>query len=259
MSYGRRRALDDVSLSVAPGEFVCVIGPNGSGKSTLLKVLCGELKPDSGVAGFDGRPVPELSSAELATRRAVLPQKTALSFPFTVDEVVAMGRFPHRAAGEVDTDSAAREFALDSAGVRHLRERMFPTLSGGERQRVHLARVLAQAFGASGEPLHVLLDEPTSALDVSHAYAVLNCVRRFKERGSAVVAVVHDVNAAAQFADRLVAICGGRVVANGTPSDVLSAEFLAEHFHVEAEIQSTADGRPVVVPLRSLLYEPQRR
>ncbi|MCW5772176.1 MAG: ATP-binding cassette domain-containing protein, partial [Rhodospirillaceae bacterium] len=166
-AVGRKSLVAEVSLSLARGELLAVIGPNGAGKSTLLRMLAGELAPAAGTISLDGKPLAAWAPAEIARRRAVLPQSSTLTFPFSVAEVALLGRAPHNGGIDTRQDLIIVQHALAVAGVGHLAARRYPSLSGGERQRVHLARVLAQLMTGPGryEPGFLLLDEPVTSLD----------------------------------------------------------------------------------------------
>jgi iron complex transport system ATP-binding protein len=217
-----RNLVDGVSLTVRHGEIVAVLGPNGAGKSTLLGLLTGDLTPHHGLVRIADRPIADYSPRELALRRGVLPQAVTLSFPFTVDEVVRMGRAPHAgpACRESEDEIVAR--CLAETDVSHLVERAYPSLSGGERARVSLARVLAQ-----GAPV-LFLDEPTAALDLKHTEDVLRLARARARKGDAVVIVLHDLNLAAAYADRIALMARGRLVACGAPAEVCTAPLLSD-------------------------------
>jgi iron complex transport system ATP-binding protein len=215
-----RRLVDGVDLRVERGSVLAVVGPNGAGKSTLLRLLSGELAPTAGEVRVLGRAAADWPARELARARAVMPQQTVLQFAFTAEEVVAMGRSPHRD----DRDGAAVQRALGATETAMLARRSFPTLSGGEQARVTLARVLAQ------EPEILLLDEPTAALDVRHQELALRLARRLADGGKTVVSVLHDLNAAAAHADEIAVMREGRVVALGPPWRVLTADVLLDVF-----------------------------
>lgn len=235
-----RTGLSDVSLSVPCGELLVVAGPNGACKSTLLGFLAGERTPDGGEVLLDGRPIGAVSPGERARRVGVLPQSSTLTFPFRVDEVVALGRL---VAGE---DPAIVHAAMESAGVLHLAERIWTTLSGGEKQRVQLARVLAQI--ADTEAGCLLLDEPTASLDPAQQHAVLGIARERARAGFAVVAVLHDLPLAARYADRILLLREGRVVADGGPWEVLTPATLRRCYGIEALVLAhPVDGTPLVV------------
>ncbi|GAB3211113.1 ABC transporter ATP-binding protein [Marinactinospora endophytica] len=233
----------DVDLDVAPGEFVGVIGPNGAGKSTLLRTVHRTLRPRTGSVRIDGEDLWALSQRALARRVAAVLQENGADFELTVDEVVAMGRAPHKRAFSPDNDDDRRLVmtSLELVGAAHLAARSYPTLSGGERQRVLLARALAQ------EPALLVLDEPTNHLDIAHQLDVLAVVRRL---GTSVLAVLHDLNLAALFCDRLYVVDHGRVVAAGTPAAVLTPDLLAEVYRVQADVAlHPLTGAPNVVLL----------
>lgn len=231
---GGRRILEGISFQLNAGEVLAVLGTNGAGKSTLLASLTGELAPLSGSVELAGRALGSWSAQERARRMAVLPQSSSLAFPFSVAEVVAMGRLPHGTGRH--QDELIIDQALEATDVVQLRERSYLSLSGGERQRVHLARVLAQVWDAEEQGC-LLLDEPTASLDLAHQQLILQQARNMAARGLAVVVVLHDLNLAARYADRLLLLHEGRIGALGAPWDVLSAERIAEVFGVEVRIE----------------------
>ncbi|AMK75229.1 MULTISPECIES: heme ABC transporter ATP-binding protein [Methylomonas] len=229
---GAKTLLDGVSLALHPGEVLAVIGPNGAGKSTLLRAMSGELTPFSGTIVMNGRPLPEWQPRQTARMRGVLPQNSALAFRFKVLEVVLMGRSPYRKTHTRDRNETIARQALQLTDTGHLAERIYTTLSGGERQRVQLARVLAQIWEPYGElQCYLLLDEPTSALDLAHQHAVLAIARRFADSQSAgVLAILHDLNLAALYADRIAVLHQGRLMSVGTPNRVLISELIQQIF-----------------------------
>ncbi|WP_027897723.1 heme ABC transporter ATP-binding protein [Zestomonas thermotolerans] len=242
---GAKTVLSDVQLELRPGEVLGVLGPNGAGKSTLLGALCGELQPSGGAVLLDERPLGAWSGPERARRLAVLPQSSTLSFAFRVEEVVGMGRLPHASGRQRDAEIIAAALAAADAG--HLVGRSYLELSGGERQRVHLARVLAQLWpGATGQSL--LLDEPTSMLDPLHQHTTLQAARDFAGRGVAVLVILHDLNLAARYCDRILLLDRGRPHALGTPEEVLRAEPLQAVFGLEVLVQTHPErGHPLIV------------
>ena len=257
--YGSAEVLRGPSLSVAPGEVVAVLGPNGAGKSTLLAVLAGTLRPHRGEAALDGRALADWSPRALALRRAVLPQSSELAFGFPVLEVVLLGRSPHAGATTRAADLAIAEACLAEAEVTHLAGRLYTTLSGGERQRVQLARVLAQIdfpkldfpdAGQGGEARYLLLDEPTSSLALAHQHATLRTARRAAERGIGVLAILHDLNLAAMYADRLVVLSRGELAAEGTPAEVLTEALVREAFDLPVHVtRHPTRGCPQISPI----------
>ena len=237
--------LDDVSLEVVPGEVLVLVGPNGAGKSTLLGVLSGERSPARGAVTVDGRAIGSIPTDELARLRSVLTQDNAVSFPFRVAEVVAMGRSPWARQIEGRSDVAQVIAAMDAADVRHLATRRFTALSGGERARVSLARVLAQQAET------VFLDEPTASLDLRHQEEVMRIARRLASEGRAVVVVLHDLSLACAYADRLVLVAAGHVDSVGRPNEIITAERVERVYGLAVDVHEVS-GRPVVVPRRNL-------
>ncbi|MFN3596447.1 MAG: heme ABC transporter ATP-binding protein [Rubricoccaceae bacterium] len=249
LRIGRAVLVEGLTLAVRPGEVLAIVGPNGAGKSTALRLLAGEVRPSAGLACLDGRPLADWSVEVLARRRAVLPQTSALAFGFQALDVVLLGRTPWRAGHAADLAAAAR--AMARAGVAHLAARAFPTLSGGEAQRVHLARALAQLDAPPGTPdapRYLLLDEPTSALDLAHQHAVLRVARAEAARGTGVLAVLHDLNLAAEHADRVAVLAGGRLVAEGAPAAVLTPDVIGAAFGLTVRVvRNPCAGCPLVV------------
>ncbi|PJJ65487.1 heme ABC transporter ATP-binding protein [Compostimonas suwonensis] len=237
--------LDGVSLTAHAGEVVALIGPNGAGKSTLLSVVTGDQEHGTGRVTIAGRDLAEWSLRELGRRRAVLLQEHGVFFPFTVREVVEMGRAPwQNTPRDTDDDDAVLE-ALHSTGLRRFAPRQLPSLSGGERARAGFARILAQRAGI------VLLDEPTAALDLRHQEDLLRLVRAGARRGDAAVVVLHDLSLAAAYADRIALVAEGRIVADGTPEEVLTAPLLSVVYDHPVEIvRHPVTGTIIVVPLR---------
>lgn len=242
---GEATLLSDVSLEVSHGELLALVGPNGAGKSTLLSLLSGERRPTEGRIEFEGAPLADWSTKELARRRSMLGQDNQVAFPFTVHDVVAMGRAPWRGRAEEEDDDAAVAEALERADVTHLADRTFPSLSGGERARVSLARVLAQRTSV------VLLDEPTAALDLRHQEDVMRLARDLAAAGKAVIVVVHDLSLAAAYATRMAVLDKGSLAAVGTPAEVLRRELLERVYGLEVRVIADDDGT-LVVPRRHL-------
>ncbi len=242
---GEQTVLSDISLHLQPGEVLGVLGPNGAGKSTLLGALCGELTPNHGQVWLDDRLLADWPGPERARRLAVLPQVSTLGFAFRVEEVVGMGRLPHDSG--LARDAEIITAALDAADAGHLRGRSYLALSGGERQRVHLARVLAQLWpGHAGTTL--LLDEPTSALDPLHQHTTLQAVRAFADRGAAVLVILHDLNLAARYCDRILLLEQGRAFALGAPQAVLQPQALKAVFGLEVLVQAHPErGHPLII------------
>lgn len=249
LSYdvGDTRLLDRVSLEAAAGEVVGIVGPNSAGKSTLLRLLAGDLMPSAGTVIIGGETIQNIPLVDLALRRSFLRQHPTTEVPFTVREVVAMGRHPHRMrpANSAHDDTIAVDNALGLTDVAHLRDRVFATLSGGEEQRTNVARILAQ------EAPVALLDEPTAALDIGHQEMVMRSLGSVAARGGAVVTVLHDLNLAAAFAHHLILLNGGAVVAAGAPRVVLREEVLTEIYgHPVRVIDHPFRPGPLVLPIQ---------
>ena len=208
--------VQDISLAFLPGTLTALVGPNGAGKSTLLGMIAGDLPATSGQAMLRGRPIAGWRVRDLALERAVLPQDHAVRFAFSVREVVAMGRLPHP-PDSVRDDAIVSE-ALETSDILPLEQRDVQSLSGGEAARTAFARVLAQQT-----PL-LLLDEPTAALDLQHQESLLRSARMLARAGACVIAVLHDLNLASAYADRIVVLSKGRVAADGTPREVFTRE-----------------------------------
>jgi iron complex transport system ATP-binding protein len=247
LRFGAREVLRGVTLDVAPGEVVGLVGRNGAGKTTLLRVATRVLRPQRGSVELAGRPLEAWSRRELARAVAVVPQQTLVPFPFTVAEVVLMGRAPHQPFLGFDSpaDLAIAARALERLGIGQLAERSVLALSGGERQLALVARALAQ------EADLLLLDEPTAFLDLEHRLAVLELVRERSREGRSALVVSHDLALAARFCDRVAILSQGRVLAAGPPRDVLDPARLREAFGIEADVLAAPDGAPIVVPHRT--------
>jgi iron complex transport system ATP-binding protein len=246
---GRATLLDRVDLAVEAGEAVAIVGPNGAGKSTLLRLLSGDLLPQAGVVRLKGRDLSTYRPGTLACHRAVLSQSIAVGFPFTVSEIVRMG------AGNAPSriTEALIDAALDEVRLAAFRERIITTLSGGEQHRVHLARVLVQMACAEREhgPGLLLLDEPTANLDLRHQIDFIISTRARAKQGTAVIAVLHDLNLAATFADRIVVLHRGSIVADGPATAIITEDILNRVFEVRAVPGVVpVNGAPFILPQR---------
>lgn len=239
--------LHPIDLAIRRGEVFGIIGPNGSGKTTLLRTMAGLLAPCSGQVLFEGEPLDARTPAARARSIAYVPQEAALSFPFTVQEVVLMGRYPYLGwlGFEKKRDLEVARWALEVTETDHLRDRVMGELSGGERQRVILAMALAQ------EPEVVLLDEPTSFLDIKHQVNVHRLLVRLREeRQLTVVSVLHDLTMASTWFDRLCLMARGRAKRTGPPADVIEYQLIKETYEAEVYIDVNAvTGRPYIIPL----------
>ncbi len=246
--YGSRTVLDEVSFVVEPGSMTALVGPNGAGKSTLLKAMTGGIGVSKGSVCLDGESIDQIPPRLLARRRAVLPQASPIAFPVTVYEIVRLGL---DVANVHDRTGSAVAAALARVELNGFGNRLLQELSGGERQRVHLARVLAQVPPSPpGEPpRYLFLDEPTTGLDLRHQLMVLNAARQFAVAGGGVLAVLHDLNLAATFADRIAVVRDGAVAAIGPTAEVVTDAMLRETYDIEIGVSRppTTDV-PYVLP-----------
>ncbi len=244
LKLGGREILKGVTLDVPPGSVIALAGRNGAGKTTLLRVASRVLRPSAGRVTIGGVAIEELSRRELAQRLAVVPQDASISFPFSVIEVVLMGRSPHLGVlgFESRADVALARDVMARVGIEEFADRSILDLSGGERQLVLIARALTQ------EPRILLLDEPTAHLDLAHRVAVLDLVRDFARDGRSALVVSHDLSLSARASDSLAVLADGRVLASGPPRDVLTPENLSSAFGIRADVIQAPDGGPLVVP-----------
>jgi iron complex transport system ATP-binding protein len=238
MRYGRTDVLQSITLSFAAGEFAAIAGPNGAGKSTLLSIIAGLKTPSSGACSFLGQATRKWNRRAFARRVAVVLQIDHSGFPFTVEDIVYMGRMPYRSGlYESQEDREATEQAMGATETTAFRHREFRTLSNGERQRVLLASALAQT------PEVLLLDEPSAHLDLHHQVALYKLLRSLSRQGLLVIAVTHDLNVAGAQADRLILLQNGRMRAHGKPAEVMEPQIISDVFRVQVEIYRTSSGR----------------
>jgi iron complex transport system ATP-binding protein len=239
--------LHGIDLTVDRGQILGLAGPNGAGKTSLLRLMAGDIPLSAGRVLIGDRPLAEWPRRALARHLAYLPQLSLLNFPYTVEEVVALGRIPHDSGAGRDHEIMTEVMA--AADITPLRQRLYTRLSGGEKQRVQLARILAQIWDADTRTGGLLLlDEPTAALDLAHQQLVLAAVRNLAARGCAVVLVIHDLNLMAAIADRIAVLQGGRLVAAGTPSAVFTEALFREVFAIDVLIQRHPDrAQPLVI------------
>ena len=236
VSFGSKTILHDISLAIQDKEFVGIIGPNGSGKSTFLKCLYRVLQPSGGKIYFDGSELSSLSHRDTALKMAVVAQHSTVNFDFSVLEMVLMGRSPYKGLLDRDKldDYEIARHALSEVGLSDFESRNFNTLSGGEQQRVILARALAQRTEC------LVLDEPTNHLDIKYQLELMTIVKRLD---ATVVSAIHDLNLAAIYCDRIIALKDGHIVCSGTPQDVLSSDTIRHIYGVSAMVQTLPDGR----------------
>lgn len=253
LKYGSDVILDNINVEIKAGQVTALLGPNGAGKSSLLKILCGEQELNhtqthsSPVIQYFGKPSTKWNKSVLAKHLGILPQHSTLSFPFLVKEVVKLGGLP-LTVSNAELQNIAEEFMLN-VGIDHLKNRLYPSLSGGEKQRVHLARVLTQ-LSQSNENKIFMLDEPTSALDLSHQHNTLMLAREMAQSGAAIVVVLHDLNLASQYADRILLLHQGKIVSDGSPWQALTSENIEDVYHQKTMIMPHPQYNiPVVIPI----------
>lgn len=237
LSYriGPRYLLDAVSLTLHAGEALALVGMNGAGKSTLLKCMTGEWQPSSGRVLLQNQSLSGFSGEDRARWLGVLPQASSLNFPFTVQEVVALGRYPHRTGLRRDREIV--EAAASACDITHLLDKLYTRCSGGEQQRVHLARVLAQIWEPLADRQRLLmLDEPVAGLDLAHQHALFQQMAPLQAQGVGILFVVHDLNLAARYADRIAVLDGGQLVRIDTPQQVMDPTLIRRHFHLDVDI-----------------------
>ena len=247
LGYADRTVVEDLDLALAPGRITCIVGANACGKSTVLRSMARLLKPRGGQGGLDGHDLHALPTKQVARTLGLLPQSPVAPEGIVVADLVARGRHPHQGAlarWTREDDKAVAE-ALELTGTAEIAERSVDELSGGQRQRVWIAMVLAQQTDL------LLLDEPTTFLDVAHQVEVLDLLTDLnRARGTTIAMVLHDLNLAARYADRLVALRAGRLHAAGDPADVLTADVVRDVFGMESQVvPDPVSGRPIVLPI----------
>mgnify|MGYP003116218449 FL=1 len=250
LAHGRHPVIDALDLELPPGKVTAIVGPNGCGKSTLLNGLARVHAPAGGAVLLDGRDIHTLPSREVARQLALLPQDNTAPEGLTVTDLIRFGRQPHQGFLRrwTEQDQAILDQALAAADLDDLADRPLDTLSGGQRQRAWIAMSIAQQT-----PL-LLLDEPTSALDLGHQIEVFELVRQLAGQGKTIAMVVHDLVSACRYADHLVAMADGQILARGAPSDILDPALIHHLYGVHCDIlQDPADGTPVLVNLRKSL------
>jgi iron complex transport system ATP-binding protein len=243
LSVGGKALLAPASARFAPGRLAAILGPNGAGKSTLLSLLGGQRAPTRGRVLLDGEPLAAHAPAALALRRALMPQESAVAFDFSAQDIVALGRYPHRRAPSAE-EEAVIAAAMALADVSVLAPRVLNTLSGGEKARVHLARALAQLWAPrpDGATRWLLLDEPTAALDLAHQHAAMRLLREWAGQGVGVVAVLHDLNLARRYADDVLVLGGAAGVHHGPAADVLRPALIEQVWAMPCQPVTGADG-----------------
>lgn len=246
--------LDSCDIKLQPGKFTAIVGPNGAGKSTLLKILAGEDKFYNGEVNLNGKLLTKYKTRELAKVRAIMPQHTMVNFPFTVEQVVEIGRYGH--PNDAHNQSYIED-AIEMTGLQAMRNRSYQTLSGGEKQRVQMARVIAQISGKSLDPRYLLLDEPTSSLDLAQQHNLLSLAKRLCTDQIGVMAVLHDLNLALQYADEILFLKKGKTTAYGEISKVVNEEVIENTFEYPVRLLYE-DAKIIVIPSSVPFYGAQK-
>ncbi|WP_111669278.1 heme ABC transporter ATP-binding protein [Algoriphagus litoralis] len=222
----QRPIVEQISLEVNPGEILAILGPNGAGKSTFFKILSGDISCKHGSVKYNGKTITSLKAKDLASVRAVMPQHSQVNFPFTVQEVVELGLI----STQTKNSSQLINEVLNATNTDHLKDRIFNSLSGGEKQRVQLARALVQIWESKPFPRYLLLDEPSSSLDIAQQHAVLSILQKLKSRNIGILVILHELNLAAQYADKIALIKNGAITKIGTVEEVLDEKTLERAF-----------------------------
>ncbi len=246
---GKKIILDNINIDFLPGEFNMILGPNGSGKSSFLRIFSGELPATEGTIFYGNKKISQIKKEELAKHRAVMSQQPELSFPLTVEEVVMMGRYPHFNFNPGKNDQDICDEVISRMELNSFKERNYLTLSGGEKQRVQYARVLAQVWEKPEQGCRYLfLDEPLTSLDINYQQQFLKVAREFMGSDTVLIAVMHDINLAVQYADRLFFLKEGSLAAQGCPASILTEELIKEVFNVETSIISNpVTNTPLII------------
>jgi len=248
-SVGKKQILKNVSASFLPGEFNMILGPNGSGKSSFLKIFSGEINKFQGTVLYEDKKINELRKEELAKKRAVMSQQADLGFPLLVEEVVMMGRYPHFTFNPNKKDITICSEVIERMNLVEFKERNYLTLSGGEKQRVQYARVLAQVWEKPTDSYRYLfLDEPLNSLDISYQHEFLQVAVELIKDHTVLIAVMHDINLAAHYADNLFFFKEGELVVHGKPKDILSAAMIEKVFNIKTTvIENPVTGKPLII------------
>ena len=247
-----KQLLEDISFTVNEGELLAVLGPNGAGKTTLLRILSGDIMPDAGEITFDKKALPAWSREELARQRAVVSQFNDVAFPFTVRDIVSFGLYPHNNGHESLHEKKLIRDQMLLMETHHLHDRIYNTLSGGEKQRVQLARAMVQVMHNDIRDLcrYLLLDEPLSNMDICHQHGSLKHLKEFTCKGGSAAIILHDINLASHYSDRIVVLHNGKLLATGKPEEVIRQDLIEAAYNLPVElIQHPKRQCPVVIPV----------
>lgn len=245
---GNKQLLKNINFEVKNGEFLTIIGPNGAGKSTLMKCLCKDFKPSTGKITFFGKELNSFKSQDLAKIRSVLTQSNHVSINYKVNELISMGRYPHYENNMSEHDIAIVQQVMQDLGIEHFYDRQYYSLSGGEQQRVQLARVLAQIYDQENAVL--FLDEPINGLDLLYQQAILSQARKLADRGHIIISILHDINFASRYADKVLILNKGEIVAFGKCTDTISEKNISETYQTPVKLIQLPDmDYPLIVPI----------
>ena len=247
-----KRLLDNISFNIEEGEFLAILGPNGAGKTTLLRTLCGDITQDTGEVKFNGKLLSACKREELAQQRAVVSQFNEVAFPFTVQDIVSFGLYPHNQGRATDHEETLLKDLMILMEIFHLRDRIYNTLSGGEKQRVQLARALLQVMDNHDQKTcrYLFLDEPMSNMDICHQHASLKQLKKYSQSGISVVIILHDINLASLYSDRIAILHNGQLLAIGKPEEVIRQDLIEATYNLPIElIQHPKRQCPIIVPL----------
>lgn len=249
-SVGKKELVSKVSFEVQPGELLAVIGANGAGKSTLLKLLCRDIKSSSGDILIRNKPIETYKLDALAKFRSVLAQSNTISVSFRVQELIMMGRYPHFDNHPTEEDGRIVKAVMQETGVTQFANRDYNTLSGGEQQRVQLARVIAQIYDQPNGLL--FLDEPTNGLDILYQQQILSLARSLADRGYCVISILHDINFASRYADKVLILKQGKSIAFGEPKEVISCANIHQAFNIHVRLVNDEEFKcPFIIPSMS--------
>lgn len=248
-AVGKKEILRGISADFMPGEFNMILGPNGSGKSTFLKIFSGEIQTGAGIVSYEKKSIRDLKTEELATRRAVMSQQPDLHFPLSVEEVVMMGRYPHFHFTPARKDQIICSEVMKRMNLLAFADRNYLTLSGGEKQRVQYARVLSQIWEPPAEGnRYLFLDEPLTSLDINYQQEFLEIAREFTNQQTVLIAVMHDINLAAHYGDKLFFLREGQLVSSGKPREILTEDLIKNVFNVKVSVISNPlTGDPMII------------
>lgn len=244
---GKKEIVSDCSFALTPGVFTVMVGANGAGKTTLLKIAASEVSNYAGNVLVHNKEANKINSKALSKMRAVLPQHTTVNFPFSVEQVIEIGRYPHLTT-KLENNRIIDEVMM-LTNLTAFKGRTYQTLSGGEQQRVQLARVLAQTWDDTLAPKYLLLDEPTASLDVAQQHIIMKLAKQSLSRNMGVLAIIHDLNLAVQYADELIFLKKGKIIAQGKTDSILTKEIIEETFSHPVQLLNTGYGRPMVCAL----------